>query len=159
MRPLTWNPGSAPVIVSVLSSSAVDRGFEPRPGQYNWYLVFSAKHAALRRKSKYWLARNQDNVSEWGDISIDALLFQWASTIKKNTSKRVGLEQSGSHHHFIENLFSRHDLAEKLLNNHSFTHWIFIDFLPINIFSGKKTRHVNVINKNIWFSGNMSYFC
>ena len=26
---------------------------------------FSAKHAALRRKSKDWLARNQDNVSEW----------------------------------------------------------------------------------------------
>jgi len=25
---------------------------------------FSAKHAALRRKSKDWLARNQNNVSE-----------------------------------------------------------------------------------------------
>jgi hypothetical protein len=24
---------------------------------------FSAKHAAIRIKSKYWLARNQDNVS------------------------------------------------------------------------------------------------
>ena len=29
-----------------------------------------AKHAALRRKSKDWLARNQDNVSEWGNMSI-----------------------------------------------------------------------------------------
>jgi hypothetical protein len=28
------------------------------------------------RKSKDWLARNQDNVSEWGDISIRGLLFQ-----------------------------------------------------------------------------------
>jgi hypothetical protein len=28
---------------------------------------FSAKHAALRRKNTYWLARNQDNVSEWED--------------------------------------------------------------------------------------------
>jgi hypothetical protein len=36
----------------------------------------SAKHAALRRKSKDWLARNQDNVSEWGDMSIRELLFQ-----------------------------------------------------------------------------------
>jgi hypothetical protein len=35
----------------------------------------SAKHAALRRKSKDWLARNQDNVSEWGDMSIHGLLF------------------------------------------------------------------------------------
>jgi hypothetical protein len=33
-------------------------------------------HAALRRKSKDWLARNQDNLSEWGDMSIHELLFQ-----------------------------------------------------------------------------------
>jgi hypothetical protein len=36
---------------------------------------FSTKHAALRRKSKDWLARNQDNESEWGDMSIRGLLF------------------------------------------------------------------------------------
>jgi hypothetical protein len=30
---------------------------------------FSAKYAALRRKSKDWLAQNQDNVSECADIS------------------------------------------------------------------------------------------
>ena len=43
-------------MVSVLSSSAVDRGFEPRSGQTKDYRIgicfFSAKHAALRRKSK-----------------------------------------------------------------------------------------------------------
>jgi len=27
------------------------------------------------RKTKDWLARNQDNVSKWGDISIRGLLF------------------------------------------------------------------------------------
>jgi hypothetical protein len=37
---------------------------------------FSAKHATLRRKSKDWLARHQDNVSKWGDMSIRGLLFQ-----------------------------------------------------------------------------------
>jgi hypothetical protein len=37
---------------------------------------FSAKNAALRKKSKDRLARNRDNVSEWGDISIRGLLFQ-----------------------------------------------------------------------------------
>jgi hypothetical protein len=37
---------------------------------------FSAKHATLRRKSKDELAQNQDNVSEWGDMSIRGLLFQ-----------------------------------------------------------------------------------
>ena len=68
------------VMVSVLASSAVDRGFEPRSGQTKNYKIgiccFSAKHAALRRKSKDWLVRNQNNVSEWGDISIRGVLFQ-----------------------------------------------------------------------------------
>ena len=57
-------------MVSVLASSAVDRGFEPRSGQTEDYIIgicyFSAKHAALRSKSKDRLARNQNNVSEWG---------------------------------------------------------------------------------------------
>jgi hypothetical protein len=42
---------------------------------------FSAKHAALMRKSKDWLVRNQDNVSEWSNMSTRGVLFQWASTI------------------------------------------------------------------------------
>jgi hypothetical protein len=37
---------------------------------------FSAQHAALRRKIKDGLVRNQHNVSEWGDMSIRRLLFQ-----------------------------------------------------------------------------------
>ena len=49
-------------------SSAVDRGFEPRSGQTKDYKIgmrcFSAKHTALRRKNKDWLARNRDNVSD-----------------------------------------------------------------------------------------------
>ena len=36
----------------------------------------------LRRKSKDWLAWNQNNVSEWSDMSTRGLLFQWAGTIK-----------------------------------------------------------------------------
>jgi hypothetical protein len=67
-------------MVSVLASSVVDRGFDPRSGQTKDYKIgmcyFSAKHAALRRKSTYWLAQNKDNVSEWGDLSIRGLLFQ-----------------------------------------------------------------------------------
>jgi hypothetical protein len=81
------------VMVSVLASSAVDRGFELRSGQTKDYKIsiccFSFKHAASRRKSKDWLARNQDNVSEWGDMSIHGLLFQWASTIKLQLSVLV----------------------------------------------------------------------
>ena len=67
-------------MVSVLASSAVDRGFESRSDQTKDYKIniccFSAKHAVLRRKSKDWLAWNQNNVSEWSDMSTLGLLFQ-----------------------------------------------------------------------------------
>ena len=67
-------------MVSVLDLSAIDNGFELQLGQTKDYAIgiccFSAMHVALRRKSKDWLARNQDNVSGWGDISIRGLLFQ-----------------------------------------------------------------------------------
>jgi hypothetical protein len=60
------------VMVSVLALSAVDRGFEPWSGQTKDYKIgiccYPAKHAALRRKSKDWLAQNQDNLSEWGTV-------------------------------------------------------------------------------------------
>ena len=68
------------VIVNVLASSAVDHGFKPRLGQAKDYKIgiacFSAKHAALKSKSKDWLACNENNVSEWSDMSIRRLLFQ-----------------------------------------------------------------------------------
>jgi hypothetical protein len=71
---------------SVFTSSAVDRGFESRSGQTNNYKIgiccFSTKHAALRSKSKDWLARNQNNVFEWSDLSVRGLLCQCASTIE-----------------------------------------------------------------------------
>jgi len=35
------------------------------------------------------LARNQDNVSEWGNMFIYELLFQWASIIKIQLSVLV----------------------------------------------------------------------
>ena len=66
-------------MVSVLVSITVDRGFESRSGPTKDYNIgiycFSAKHASLIRKSKDWLARNQDNVSEWSDMSTRGLLF------------------------------------------------------------------------------------
>ena len=65
-------------MVSVLASSAVDRGFQPQSGQTKDYEIgiccFFAKHAALWRKS--WLARNPNNVSYWNDMSTRGLLFQ-----------------------------------------------------------------------------------
>jgi len=61
----------------MLASSAVERG--SRSSQNKDYQIVASPlhvHAALRRKSKDWLARNQDNVSEWNDMSIRRLLFQ-----------------------------------------------------------------------------------
>jgi hypothetical protein len=59
------------VMVSVLTSSAVEREF---------YTIgiscFSTKRTALRSKSKDWLAQNQNDVSEWSDMSTRGLLFQ-----------------------------------------------------------------------------------
>ena len=72
-------------MVSMLALSAVDHEFEPLVGQTDYEIgisYFSAKHVVLRRKSKDWLAWNQNNVSEWSDMFTCWLLFQWASTIK-----------------------------------------------------------------------------
>jgi hypothetical protein len=61
-------------MVSVLASSVVDRVFNPQLYETKECNIgiccFSAKHTTLRRKIKDWLACNQDNVSEWGVMSI-----------------------------------------------------------------------------------------
>jgi hypothetical protein len=81
-----------------------------------WF--FYAKHTKLRRKSKYWLARNRDNVSEWVYMSICGLLFQWASTkipIKGNRCWYSTKRTSSSSHWKLTH--SYHDIAEKLLTH------------------------------------------
>ena len=55
------------IMASMLTLSVVDCELEPWSGQTKDYKTgicsFSAKHAALRRKGKDWLAQN--NVSKW----------------------------------------------------------------------------------------------
>jgi hypothetical protein len=67
----------------MLASSVVDRGYEPWSSQSKDYEIviccFSAKHAALMSKSKDWLAWNQNNVAEWGDMSITGL--NWSNNV------------------------------------------------------------------------------
>jgi hypothetical protein len=64
----------------ILLVMLVDGGFEPQSHQTKDYKIgiycFSAKHATLRVKSKDCLAQNQNNVSEWSDMSTRGLLFQ-----------------------------------------------------------------------------------
>ena len=74
-------------MVSVLASSVVDRGFEPQTSQPKDYTIgvrcLSSMHEVVRRKSKGWLTRNYDNVSEWVDMSNHGLVFfQWTSIMK-----------------------------------------------------------------------------
>ena len=67
------------VIVSVLNSLAVNRGFEPRLGKSKYYengiCFFYTTHTALQSKRKDWLAPNLGNVSEWSNMSIRELMF------------------------------------------------------------------------------------
>ena len=61
------------------------RGFESRWGltkDYKMGICCFSKQTASWRKSKDLLARNQDNMSEWDDMSIREVLFQCALTIK-----------------------------------------------------------------------------
>ena len=71
------------VMASVLALSVID--CESRSGQTKDYEIgiccFFAKHAALRRKGKDWLARNRNNVSEWSNMSTHGLLFNANSAI------------------------------------------------------------------------------
>ena len=86
---------------------------------------FSSTRWALRSKSKYLLAQNQDNVFQWSHMSTRGLLFQWTSTI--NTlypTKRVFLVQN-EHNHHLDRLYLvlRMVIIAHLAlnNNHSLT--------------------------------------
>ena len=122
------------IMVSMLALSAVNCGFEPRSGQTKDYKIgicfFSAKHAAFRRKSKDGLARNQDNVSEWSDMSTRGLLFQWASTMKIQLGMLVLYKVDLIIISLKINLFSpwySWKIVELTLNNnHSLTHSLYL---------------------------------
>jgi hypothetical protein len=58
-------------MVSLIATSVV--GIQNHYKLGSTYLC--AQHATLRSSSKEWLAQNQDNVSEWSDMSTRELLF------------------------------------------------------------------------------------
>ena len=67
-------------MVNTFVLCAEDCGLDPQVVQTKDYEIgtccFSSKHAALRGKSKDWLAQNQDNMSEWSDMSTRMIQFQ-----------------------------------------------------------------------------------
>ena len=126
---------------SVHASSAVDRGFEPRSGQTKDYRIssccFSAKHAALRSKSKDWLARKQNNVSECPSttcLSADCC-FSELALCKSNSACWSRTKRISSSSHWKLTCY-RHDIAAKLLSwralarslTHSLTHKSYLSF-------------------------------
>jgi hypothetical protein len=66
------------VIVSgFMSRQGIDPMINHTRGEYsNHYVPMLFTITITRRDDKYILTRNQDNVSEWRDISIIGLLFQ-----------------------------------------------------------------------------------
>ena len=67
------------IIVIVLGSSAVGRGFDPRSSETKDYNIsicwFSTKQEPLICRNKHWLISNKDNMFIWGDMSTSGLLF------------------------------------------------------------------------------------
>ena len=62
-------------MVSMFTSSAVDRGFQPRSGQTKAIKsVSAASQGVLGGNSRDWMARNQDSVSEC-NMSIRRLCY------------------------------------------------------------------------------------
>ena len=99
------------IMANVFDSSAVYCGFEIWSGQTTEYKIgiccIFAKHASLWRRSKHWLGRNQDSVSECSDMSSFGRTVISMSSHYQKINKRVGLAQSGHNYHLIEcNLLS-----------------------------------------------------
>jgi hypothetical protein len=86
---------------------------------------FSAKQAAVRRKSKDWLARNQNNESEWSDMSIHVLSRANQSLLFLLTAAFLAEKQ-------------QQDQGEKLVPN-SFIIFFFYFFL----FTGLYPVHIH----------------
>jgi len=83
---LIWNNFEVVFILTKYNIKTVERGFGPLSGQTKDYKIgiccFSAEHASLRRKRKDLLARNQDNMSAWGDVSVDCYFSELAQLKK-----------------------------------------------------------------------------
>ena len=104
-------------MVSVLSLSAVvDRGFVSCTGQIKDNEIsmccFSAKHAALRKNNKDWLSGIRVMCPSGPTcLSADCCSSEQALW---NPNNRVGLVQSGPHHHLIEHYYwkkSNHSIS------------------------------------------------
>lgn len=101
----------------------VNRGFESWSGQTKFYdlCCFSPMYmyAVLRSNSNDWLDRNQNNVSEWRNMSTACCFCK--VPLWKNPTMCVGPVQS-VHHHFHRHVTcSRHEISHIFLTRRSTT--------------------------------------
>jgi hypothetical protein len=68
------------VIVSVLNTLSVNRGFEPWLSKTQYHVIdmcfFSTTHTALQSKNKHWLVLNLCNVSR-----VEQHVYQWTDVL------------------------------------------------------------------------------
>jgi hypothetical protein len=128
---------------------AVDRVFEPQSGQTKDYnkigiCCFSAKQAALRRKSKDWLARNQNNVSEWSD---EIIFWRFDSSGSRNIRL---LDNFPPKKLYVLSLLQyKPKLSERVRN---FSHWNNSSRVDISL-------HSDTLNVKIWFHTEQQNTC
>ena len=107
------------IIVSMLTLSTVDRGFESRSAQTKDYKIgicsFSAKHAALRRMSKDGFSRNQITCPCGATCLPTHCCFSELALWKYNSVCWSSTKWTSSSSHW-KLTCSRHNIAEKLLN-------------------------------------------
>jgi hypothetical protein len=114
---------------------------------------FSAKHATLRKKSKDGLAWNQDNVSEWGDMSIRGLLFQWPLYLSRQHYRRIVSSGEDSNRRILPKFNNHNNIGLTILSNKSNKHPIVILYnFPLLIISYK---HVAFVPFNTFFFVNL----
>jgi hypothetical protein len=57
---------------------------------------FSTMHTWFRNKRKTWLARKQNNIAEWSDLSIRGVLYKWTSGKATITNYNLWFDSTGS---------------------------------------------------------------
>jgi hypothetical protein len=86
---------------------------------------FFANHSVSRSKKQDELTWNQDNASEWGDMSTHGLFFKWASTIKIKLSAldyyKANIIITSLKCNLFSLWYSWKWLTWRLKNNHSLT--------------------------------------
>ena len=70
--------------------------------KYNWYLLLLRQARSIKEKEQDWLARIQNNMSKWSDMSTHGLSSQSARTMKIQLSVLVQ-KKRGLYHHLVEN--------------------------------------------------------